>query len=132
MTSGRASSETSRQRSLRPASGWLAGAIRHAVAGFAAGDAVMAMTDFFGTRNGSYAQYQPVPAGLAAPKPRGLSHAEAAAIPLAAGTAFEACCECDRSPESGPGRAIAGQRQPARFDRAAAVFCRLMVFSGDK
>ena len=61
-----------------------------AVRGFAAGDAVFAMTDFLGTRNGSYAQFQAIPAALAAPKPRGLSHVEAAAMPLAAGTAFDA------------------------------------------
>lgn len=60
------------------------------VRGFAVGDAVFAMTDFIGTRNGSYAEFQAIPAALAAPKPRGLSHAEAAAMPLAAGTAFDA------------------------------------------
>jgi len=58
--------------------------------GFAVGDAVFAMTDFLGTRNGSYAQFQAIPAALAAPRPGGLSHAEAAALPVAAGTAFEA------------------------------------------
>jgi len=38
------------------------------VRGFAVGDAVFAMTDFLGTRNGSYAQFQAIPAALAAPK----------------------------------------------------------------
>lgn len=60
------------------------------VRGFAIGDAVFAMTDFLGAQNGSYAQFQAIPAALAVPKPRGLSHAEAAAIPVAAGTAFDA------------------------------------------
>ena len=38
-------------------------------------------------RHGTYAEYTPVPAGIVAKKPKNLSFAEAAAIPLAGGTA---------------------------------------------
>ena len=41
-------------------------------------------------RHGTYAEYTPVPAGIVAKKPKNLSFAEAAAIPLAGGTAWEA------------------------------------------
>jgi NADPH2:quinone reductase len=59
------------------------------VTAFAVGDGVFALTDFLGTRSGSYAELQVVPAALASPKPLPLSHAEAASIPLAGGTAYE-------------------------------------------
>ncbi|HEX4723923.1 MAG TPA: zinc-binding dehydrogenase [Pseudonocardiaceae bacterium] len=39
---------------------------------------------------GSYADYNVVAAAIVAPKPRALSHVEAAAVPLAGGTAWEA------------------------------------------
>jgi NADPH:quinone reductase len=55
----------------------------------AAGDEVFYFSDFLGTRSGAYAEYQAVEASIVAPKPRRLSHAEAAAIPLAGGTAYE-------------------------------------------
>jgi NADPH:quinone reductase len=55
----------------------------------APGDEVFGFTDFMRTRQGSYAQLQPVPAALLARKPRRLTHAEAASVPLAAGTAYE-------------------------------------------
>jgi NADPH:quinone reductase len=53
------------------------------------GDEVFYFSDFLGTRDGAYAEYQAVEASMVAHKPRTLSHAEAAAIPLAAGTAYE-------------------------------------------
>lgn len=60
------------------------------VTGFAPGDAVYYMAEIFGNTRGSYAEYNAVPAGIVAHKPRTLTHAEAAAVPLAAGTAWDA------------------------------------------
>ena len=59
------------------------------VTAFAPGDEVFALTDFLGVRQGSYAEFQAVPAALAAPKPANISHVEAASVPLAGGTAYE-------------------------------------------
>jgi NADPH2:quinone reductase len=56
---------------------------------FAPGDEVFALTEFLGVRQGSYAELQPVPELLAVPVPASLSHVEAAAVPLAGGTAYE-------------------------------------------
>lgn len=56
---------------------------------FAPGDAVFYMSDFQNTQWGTYAEYQVVDAALLARKPHTLSHLEAAALPLAAGTAYE-------------------------------------------
>lgn len=53
------------------------------------GDEVFSFTDFLGVRCGSYAEYQAVPASALARKPAAVPHTEAAAVPLAAGTAFE-------------------------------------------
>ena len=60
--------------------------VRH----LAAGDEVWYTPEIFGNPQGSYAEYQAVPALLVAPKPTGLSFVEAAAVPLAGGTAWEA------------------------------------------
>jgi NADPH:quinone reductase-like Zn-dependent oxidoreductase len=57
------------------------------VTGLAAGDAVYALTGF--DRDGAAAQYATVPAGFLAPKPRTLSHALSATIPLAALSAWQ-------------------------------------------
>src|SRR5690242_16876419 len=57
---------------------------------FKPGDEVFYTSEIFGNRFGSYAEYEPVPAALVAPKPAALSHVEAAAVPLAGGTAWEA------------------------------------------
>ncbi len=57
---------------------------------FVAGDEVWYTPEIFGNPLGSYAEYQVVSARLAAPKPKGLSFVEAAAVPLAGGTAWEA------------------------------------------
>ncbi len=54
------------------------------------GDEVFYTPEIFGNRWGTYAEYNVVPAAIVARKPQGLSWAEAAAIPLAAGTAWEA------------------------------------------
>ncbi len=54
------------------------------------GQEVFYTPEVFGNRHGSYAQYEPVPAAIVAPKPAALSHVEAAGIPLAGGTAWEA------------------------------------------
>lgn len=58
--------------------------------GFAPGAEVFYTPEIFGNRLGTYAEYNVVPASLLAHKPRGLSFEEAAAIPLAGGTAWEA------------------------------------------
>ena len=78
------------------------------VSGFAAGDGVVAMTDFLGTRFGSYADYQVVPAAVAARKPAGVPHVVAAALPLAGGTAWECVARVD--PRPGETVAILGAR----------------------
>jgi len=54
------------------------------------GDEVYYTPEIFGNPHGTYAVYTPVPAGIVAKKPKNLSFAEAAAIPLAGGTAWEA------------------------------------------
>jgi NADPH:quinone reductase-like Zn-dependent oxidoreductase len=59
------------------------------VTGLAPGDEVY-YTPEMNSRAGSYADYNVVAADIVAPKPRNLSHVEAAAIPLAGGTAWEA------------------------------------------
>jgi NADPH:quinone reductase-like Zn-dependent oxidoreductase len=60
-------------------------AVGAGVTGFAVGDAV------FGTpATGGYAEYAVLPAGLAARKPPAVSFADAAALPVAAGTAYDA------------------------------------------
>jgi NADPH:quinone reductase-like Zn-dependent oxidoreductase len=53
----------------------------------AVGDEVFGMTPF--DRDGVAAEYAAIPAALLAPKPRALSHAEAAAAPLAALSAWQ-------------------------------------------
>jgi NADPH:quinone reductase len=56
----------------------------------APGDEVRYTPEIFGNPHGTYAEYQLVPARLVAPKPTGISFFEAAAVPLAGGTAWEA------------------------------------------
>jgi NADPH:quinone reductase len=56
---------------------------------FAPGDEVYYMVDVLNNQRGTYAQYHVVDAAIIARKPHALSHVEAAAIPLAAGTAYE-------------------------------------------
>jgi NADPH:quinone reductase len=60
------------------------------VQGLEAGDEVWYTPEIFGNPHGSYAEYNVVPAALVARKPDGLSFPEAAAVPLAGGTAWEA------------------------------------------
>lgn len=55
---------------------------------FAPGDEVFYSPQLFGG-NGSYSEYHIAPASIVARKPRNLSHAEAACLPLAAGTAWD-------------------------------------------
>lgn len=61
-------------------------AVAEGITGFFPGDEVYS---YIGTRgsSGSYAEYVSVPAELVAPKPRSLSHGEAAAVPVAGITA---------------------------------------------
>ena len=58
---------------------------------FSPGDEVYYTPEVFGPRsNGSYAEYHVAKADIVAKKPASLSHEEAAAVPLAGGTAYEA------------------------------------------
>ena len=61
------------------------------VAAFKVGEEVFAMADV--QRNGAYAEYIVVEAGLLATKPKSLDHAHAAAVPLAALTAWHGLFE---------------------------------------
>jgi len=56
----------------------------------APGDEVWYTPEIFDNPAGTYAEYEVVPARLVAPKPKGLGFVEAAAVPLAGGTAWEA------------------------------------------
>src|SRR5215213_2998602 len=61
------------------------------VTDLAPGDEVYYTPEVFGPRsNGSYAEYHVAKAEIVAKKPASLSHEEAAAVPLAGGTAYEA------------------------------------------
>lgn len=57
---------------------------------FKVGDEVFYTPEIFGNPMGSYAEYTVASAGIVARKPANLSHVEAAGIPLAGGTAWEA------------------------------------------
>jgi NADPH:quinone reductase-like Zn-dependent oxidoreductase len=70
------------------------------VHGVAVGDEVYGMTAF--DRDGVAADYAAIPTELLAPKPRALSHVEAAAVPLAALSAWQALFD--------HGRLAAGER----------------------
>lgn len=56
---------------------------------FAPGDEVFYMADFLHNHQGTYAEYHVMDAALIAHKPKTLTHIQAAALPLAAGTAYE-------------------------------------------
>lgn len=56
---------------------------------FAPGDEVFYMADFLHNPWGTYAEYHVIDAAFIAHKPKTLTHIEAAALPLAAGTAYE-------------------------------------------
>jgi len=60
------------------------------VADLAPGDEVYFTPEIFGNQHGSYAEYTVASAAIVARKPANLSHVEAAAVPLAGGTAWEA------------------------------------------
>jgi NADPH2:quinone reductase len=59
------------------------------VTAFQAGDEVFYTPEIFGNSRGSYAEFNAAPASIVARKPLGLSHTEAAGVPLAGGTAWE-------------------------------------------
>jgi NADPH:quinone reductase-like Zn-dependent oxidoreductase len=65
----------------------IAGEVVQAAEGFAAGERVFAMLDTL--KGGGYAEYAAVPAGFLARMPQALSFEEAAAVPLAALTAWQ-------------------------------------------
>lgn len=60
------------------------------VTDFKPGDEVFYTPEIFGNPHGTYAELNVVPASIIARKPPSLSHEEAAAVPLAAGTAWDA------------------------------------------
>lgn len=60
------------------------------VTDFAIGDEVFYTPEVFENHYGSYAEFNVVATAIVARKPRNLSHIEAAAVPLAGGTAWEA------------------------------------------
>src|SRR5829696_4214776 len=61
------------------------------VTDLAPGDEIYYTPEVFGPRsNGAYAEYHAARADIVARKPASLSHEEAAAVPLAGGTAYEA------------------------------------------
>ena len=64
-------------------------AVGPGVTQFAPGDEVFYMARFRNNPCGTYAEYHVIEAALIAPKPRTLSHVQVAALPLAAGTAYE-------------------------------------------
>ncbi|MBV9866990.1 MAG: zinc-dependent alcohol dehydrogenase family protein [Abitibacteriaceae bacterium] len=57
---------------------------------FKLGDEVFYTAEIFGNPHGTYAEYNVVDASIVAPKPGKISYLEAAAVPLAGGTAWEA------------------------------------------
>lgn len=65
-------------------------AVGPGVTEFEPGDEVYYTPEIFGNQRGSYAEYNVAPATIMAKKPETLSFVEAAAIPLAGGTAWEA------------------------------------------
>jgi NADPH:quinone reductase-like Zn-dependent oxidoreductase len=66
----------------------LSGVVEEGAGGISPGDEVFALTSF--ERDGVAAELAPVAADLLAPKPTGLSHVEAAALPLAGLSAWQA------------------------------------------
>ncbi len=71
------------------AAGWV-DALGPGVEGFRLGERVFYAAEFLGTSRGTHAEYHVVRADIVGPAPAGLTLAEAAAVPLAGGTAWEA------------------------------------------
>jgi len=71
-------------------------AVGDAVKAFKVGDEVFFTPEVFGNNGGTYAEYAVVRAAIVAEKPHNLSHLEAAALPLAGGTAWDALIERGR------------------------------------
>ncbi len=65
-------------------------AVGDEVTDFRSGDEVFYTPEIFGGGMGSYAEYHAADQAIVARKPTGLSHAEAASLPLAGGTAWDA------------------------------------------
>jgi NADPH2:quinone reductase len=65
-------------------------ALGSCVSDFAKGDAVFFTPELFGNPHGTHAELTVVPAAIVARKPAALGFVEAAALPLAGGTAYEA------------------------------------------
>lgn len=70
---------------------------------FVEGDEVFFTPEIHGNRHGTYAEYTVVEAAITARKPARVSHEEAAALPLAGGTAYEAIV---RRLQVGPGETV--------------------------
>jgi NADPH:quinone reductase len=60
------------------------------VSAFRRGEEIFYTPEIFGNVHGTYAEFTLVPAAIVAHKPRMISHLEAATLPLAGGTAYEA------------------------------------------
>ena len=90
------------------------------------GDEVYYTPEIFGNPHGTYAEYTPVPAGIVAKKPKNLSFAEAAAIPLAGGTAWEAVVRRLAVRPGGPVLVMAGAgavgSAAVQFAKAAGAY----------
>ncbi|MFZ0386537.1 MAG: NADP-dependent oxidoreductase [Solirubrobacteraceae bacterium] len=67
----------------------LVSAVGSKVTDFEVGDDVYYFSDFLGGGDGTYAEYQAVDAHIVSRRPTRLSFVDAAAVPLAAGTAYE-------------------------------------------
>ena len=65
-------------------------AVGPGVTSFHVGDEVFYTPEIVGNQHGTYAEFEAVPATIVAPKPPSLTFIEAAAVPLAGGTAWEA------------------------------------------
>jgi NADPH:quinone reductase len=63
------------------------------VTDFSVGDEVFFTAEIFGNPHGCYAEFTVADQSIVAPKPRTLTHQEAASLPLAGGTAWDAVIE---------------------------------------
>jgi NADPH2:quinone reductase len=96
------------------------------------GDEVFYTPEIHGNPLGTYAEYNVVPASIVAPKPAGLSHVDAAAVPLAGGTAWEGIVRrlCVRVGETVLIHGGAGGVGSFAVQVAKAAGCRVLSTAG--